>query len=429
MSYWQMVWNGIRRQLWWKTVLFGLLGVAAALVAAGVERYLPFDFPLEISREAVSNLLGIISSSMLAVTTFSLGAMTSAFGSASSGVTPRATKLLQEDSITHNVLASFIGAFVFSVIGTVVLLTGRYGERGRVVLFVVTIIVLVIIVVQLLRWVNHLMSFGRSGATIERVEKIAAFEIETRLAIPYLGANPWHDANALPASAKPVMANEIGYLKFIDVEKLSSISEGADLEIYLPCNTGAFIYDDKPIAWVTGDLTEQTENQIVDSFIFASTRSFEQDPRFGLVVMAEIGSRALSSATNDAGTAIEVITRLTRLLAIWSEGREPDPVRYPRLHLRPLEDLDLFDDAFLIMGRDGGHLLEIQLRMQKSLSALGKMGSQSFRDAAAAHAKLMTIRANASSMLAEDLEYLRQVQVQLEELCIVKGGHTAKRVG
>lgn len=134
MSYWKMVLNNLRRKLWWKTVVYGFLGVLAALLGIFAEWFLPDEIPLDISRDAVANLLGIISSSMLAVTTFSIGAMTTAFGSASSGVTPRATALLQEDSVTQNVLSSFIGAFVFSVIGTIVLTTGSYGERGRVVL-------------------------------------------------------------------------------------------------------------------------------------------------------------------------------------------------------------------------------------------------------------------------------------------------------
>ncbi|NPD16743.1 DUF2254 domain-containing protein [Xinfangfangia sp. D13-10-4-6] len=414
MSYWRMIWNGIRRQLWWKTVTYGLLGLFAALMAIGAERFLPFNIPFDISRDAVSNLLGIISSSMLAVTTFSIGAMTTAFGAASSGVTPRATMLLQEDSVTHNALSSFIGAFVFSVIGTIVLTTGSYGERGRVVLFAITIVVLGMIVVQLLRWVNHLMNFGRSSSTIQRVEAAAAAELEARLSIPYLGAHPWPAQMPPPEGARPVLAGKIGYLKFMDIAGLSTICEEVGLEIYMPCNTGTLLYEDTALAWFTGNLTSELSAQIHENFILAPIRSFEQDPRFGLIVMAEIGSRALSSATNDAGTAIEIITRLTRLLAIWSKGREDEPVTYPRLHLRPLSDADLFDDAFLIMGRDGAHLLEVQLRLQKSLAALGRMGSRHFRQAAADHARLLMIRAEASTMLPADLALLRGTIEQVD---------------
>lgn len=190
MNYWSWVFERFKRQLWWQAVAYGLLGVLTALAALGAERVFPVNLPWDISREAVSTLLGVISSSRLAVTTFSLGAMTSAFGAATSNVTPRATQLLMEDRTTHNVLSTFIGAFVFSIVSTIVLNTGSYGERGRTVLFVITILVIILVVVQLLRWINHLISLGRVGATIERVEEAASKAISQRLEVPYLGAHP-----------------------------------------------------------------------------------------------------------------------------------------------------------------------------------------------------------------------------------------------
>lgn len=408
MTYWQMILNGIGRQLWWKTILYGLIGVAAALVGVVTDRFLYLDLPLEISASAVSSLLGIISSSMLSVTTFSIGAMTTAFGSASSGVTPRATMLLQQDGVTHSVISSFIGAFIFSVVGSIALTTGSYGPGGRVVLFVLTIIVVGIIVVQILRWVNHLMSFGRSSTTTQQVEDIATEELKARISTPYLGANPWKDTSSPPPGAKPLMKEEIGYLRFVNMNDLSCLSDEAGLEIYLPCNPGAFLYKNKPVAWIVGDPDEETLDKIQKCFLVSETRNFEQDPRFGIIVMAEIGSRALSSAVNDVGTAIEIIGRLTRLLAIWGSETADEPVQYPRLYLNPLNVDDLFDDAFLIIGRDGAALVEIQIRLQKSLWSLSEMGSESFRQSARSHAKLMMQRAEGSNMLPEDLNYLRR---------------------
>src|SRR5690606_5644034 len=100
-----------------------------------------------------------------------------------------------------------------------------------------------------------------------------------------------------------------------------------------------------------------------------------------------IGSRALSPATNDPGTAIDVIGRLTRLLAQWAEGRADVPVRYPKLHLHPLSDADLFEDAFMLIARDGAALIEVQLRLHKSLAALQRLGGADFQQAAAAAAQ------------------------------------------
>lgn len=408
MNYWRWVMGKLHRQLWWQAVAYGLVGIGTALLALWAELVFPWEPPWKISRDAVSSLLTIISSSMLAVTTFSLGAMTGAFGAVTANVTPRATLLLMEDRLTHNVLSSFIGAFVFSIVSIIVLQTGSYGERGRAVLFIFTIAILAIIVIQLLRWINHLISLGRVSATIERVEAAARAALQERLSVPYLGANGWFADSPLPQGAQPVLARTISYLQFIDMEKLSQIAEANDLQIYIGANAGAFLYEDTPLAWVIGEMNAEIEADVHDQFVTGSNRSFEQDPRFGLIVMAEIGSRALSSATNDAGTALDVIGRLTRLLALWSKGRSDADVLYPRLHLRPLSDADLFDDAFLILGRDGAHLIEIQLRLQKSLAALQRMGSPEFQAAASRHGALILARGKASPMLPEDLAHLAE---------------------
>lgn len=113
--------------------------------------------------EAVDNILNILASSMLAVTTFSLSIMVAAYGSATTNVTPRATRLVVEDVTTQNVLATFIGSFLFSLVGIVALNMGAYGERGRVILFIVTLVVIALIIFTLLRWIQHLTSLGRVG--------------------------------------------------------------------------------------------------------------------------------------------------------------------------------------------------------------------------------------------------------------------------
>ena len=431
MNYWTWFLGRLKRQLWWQALAYGALGVLTAFAALGAETFFPWQIPWDIDRDAVSSLLTVISSSMLAVTTFSLGAMTAAFGAVTSNVTPRATLLLMEDRVTHNVLSSFIGAFIFSIVSTIVLHTGSYGERGRAVLFLITILVIALVVVQLLRWINHLISLGRVGATIERVEKAAAAAIEERLSTPYLGAHPWLPDAPHPNCATLIAANSIGYVQFVDIPRLSDIAEEHQLQIYIPLNAGAFVYEDVALAFVEGAVSPDIEDEIRSQFVMAQQRSFEQDPRFGLIVMAEIGSRALSSATNDAGTALDVIGRLTRLLTLWSTGRAEEPVIYPRLHLRPLVDGDLFDDAFMIIGRDGAHLVEIQVRLQKALAALQRVGGESFRASAARHAELALARAQASQMIPSDLQYIAEEMKRVRQIAAVQdaSSQSCARIG
>src|SRR5690606_40310590 len=98
--------------------------------------------------------------------------------------------------------------------------------------------------------------------------------------------------------------------------------------------------------------------------------------------------------------AHESVGRLARLPARWAEGRADIPVRYPQLHLHPLSDADLFEDAFMLMARDGARLIEVQLRLQKSLAALQRLGRSGFRQAAAVQAALALER----SLQAMDCE-------------------------
>ena len=77
----------ISKRPWFRASLFSVLGIATALVALAVAPYIPDDDPTRIGSDAVDNILNVLASSMLAVTTFSLSIMVAAYGSATSNVT------------------------------------------------------------------------------------------------------------------------------------------------------------------------------------------------------------------------------------------------------------------------------------------------------------------------------------------------------
>ena len=432
MSRWQWLLRQLTRRLWFRASLVGSMGVFAAILAAVVERYIPWTIPGDIGADAVEGILDIIASSMLAVTTFSLSVMTSAYGSATSNVTPRATKLLIEDRVTQNVLSTFLGSFLFGIVGIVVLKTGAYGDRGRTILFLVTIGVIVLIVVTLLRWIDHLTRLGRVGETTDRVEHATRSALELRIAQPTLGAAPLIDpARDIPHDASPVPADQVGYVQHIDIGALADAADTIDGDIYLAAPVGAFLYPETPLVFVAGSIEGEEGGEalaaIRGAFSVSAERSFDQDPRFGLAVMSEIASRALSPGINDAGTAIDVVGRTTRLLTLWGEGKDrPDEIeiRFPRVHVAPLADADLFEDAFMLVARDGAGLIEVQLRIRKALLALAGIGTDAFRRAALTQADLALARAELSLDLPADRERLASLDAQRRraELVEEEGG-------
>lgn len=415
MARWQWIVQQITRRLWFRASLIGMVGVLTAGLAAIAERYIPWELPGSIGADAVDGILGILASSMLAVTTFSLSVMTSAYGSATSNVTPRATRLLMEDRTAQNVLSTFIGSFLFSIVGIVVLKTGAYGDRGRVVLFIVTIGVIILIVVSLLRWIDHLSHFGRVGETTERVESATRAALEARIAEPALGGSPLTGAAPIPVTAAPLPSESIGYVQFVDVSTLSDLATALDADIFVATLPGRFVYPHTPLAWIgppgpnrkdDSDATSAVQKRLRAAFSIGSERNFDQDPRFGLAVMSEIASRALSPGVNDPGTAIDVIGRTTRLLARWAAGGTAQEPRWPRVRVPVLEADDLLEDGFMVIARDGAGLIEVQLRLRKALLALERMGDASFRAAARHQAELALARAQMALSLEADRQRL-----------------------
>lgn len=413
-SKWVWLISRVARRIWFRATLFSILAVATALIAIVAAPYIPPGLSTQIGADAVDNILGIIASSMLTVTTFSLSTMVAAYSAATSNVTPRATRLVMEDSTTQNVLATFIGSFLFSLVGIVALTTGAYGEQGRIILFGVTIGVIALIVATLLRWIDHLSRLGRVTETTERVEEVTVNAMKTYCADLYLGGLPLEEGSRrVGRSNHPIFVNKIGYVQHLDAAALSAIAQEADLEIAVIAIPGKLVAPPDPIAWATQKPTDELSARLRACFTIGDTRSFEQDPRFGASVLAEIASRALSPAVNDPGTAIDVISRAMRVLAVWAEPKDTSrgEIRHPRLHVVPITVADLFDDLYTPIARDGAGLVEVGLRLQKSLSMLSRFEGGEFKDAAKRHSKEALARAEIALHLDLEKQRLRKASL------------------
>jgi len=70
----RLIWSFtvLARRIWFRATLFSVAAVATALVAIVVTPYIPADLSTTIGADSVDKILGIIASSMLTVTTFSL---------------------------------------------------------------------------------------------------------------------------------------------------------------------------------------------------------------------------------------------------------------------------------------------------------------------------------------------------------------------
>lgn len=388
---WRTYVERLPQRMWFRLVVFAVGALALVGVASAAGALLPTSaVAIDFGQDAALRILQILATSMLAVTTFSLTAMISAYAAAAQGTTPRATQLLIADRTSQNALSTFLGSFVFAIVGIVALSTDSFNDRGRSVLFLGTLFVIALVVATLLRWIHHLTGFGRVPDVIDRVERAATTAIRSYARDPHLGGVA---PVAVPDGALEVVSDRVGYVTGVDIGRLQRVADEAGLTVHMDAMPGAFVGRGTSLARVVGALDEDAAAGVRGAFRVERHRTYEQDPRLGLIALAEIGSRALSPAVNDPGTAIVVLGAVervvTELLTCEADddagggnggggsgsGSDAEP-RFPRVHVPMVALGDLVEDAFRPLARDGAGMVEVGLRVQRVLGDLVRVADE-----------------------------------------------------
>lgn len=357
---------------------FGAAALLVAFIAPLLDRTLPEDITERFSREAVLPILNILASSMLAVTTFSLGIMVQAFRSASGQATPRAYRILMQDMTTLNVLSIFVGAFLFSLGSIVMFRAGFYGPSAAVLIFALTLACIAMIVVAILRWIAHLSQLGSLDHTLELVEKAAVQPLRRLAKEPNFGARPSHHAPYIADGAVPLLAPHSGFMQYISLAELNSDLQKHEATLWITTPPGSWVLQGTPMGYVEG-MDEPLG--LIDNFTIGYERTVEQDARFGMIILSEVASRALSPGVNDPGTAIDVIHRIERIL--WELGQgmaeQKDPVdpTYDRIIIGSVTAGDLMQDGFAALMEDGGGRFDV---MSQVLKSTGRLSLSSWTD-------------------------------------------------
>lgn len=428
--------NRLRERLWVRPLMICVVSIIAVF-AAGLADHSDYIASVpDISAESITLLLSIISDSMLVMAVLAVGAMLAAYEAASSKATPRSFAVVLADDVSQRALSTFIGAFIFSIIALLAMENGYYQKTGRFVLFALTVLVFALVILNFIRWVDRIARLGRMGTTIDKVEAAAASALRLRRRFPTQGA-----ARATGCPGDVVAAQRVGYVQRIDIAHLQRIAEQHGCRITVASLPGSFAVGGRPLACVQPDPAQQSDKSgksakegdvaaggeeasagqdakraqlhaaVRDAFVLGDSRTFDEDPRFGLIVLSEIASRALSPAVNDPGTAIDIIGTLVRLFDVWvSTETESDPAEphYDRVAVPEILPGDMFDDAFNAIARDGAGLLEVTIRLQKAFQALAVMGDGELAETAAAHAAFALEHAQQRLPIPEEVARLQR---------------------
>jgi uncharacterized membrane protein len=412
--YRALIWlKAPENRLWVKPAAGSVVAVLIALAAAAGNRLLPAGLLPDIERSTLDNLLGVIASSMLGVATFSLSIMVAAFSSAAVGASPRAIQLVAGDTDTQNAITTFISAFIYAIIANTALGLGLYGSTGRFILFVCTMGVLLYLIVTLIRWVKTLSVLGRMENTLAKLETAAANAMGAYRRSPGMGARL---AQATTPTGERVHANKVGYLRHIDMQALQEQAVAASVQLHLRVRPGQLVHPGTVLLIVEAGRSADKQpdpDALRQAFVLGDGRTFDQDPRFGLIVLCEVAQRALSPAVNDPGTAIAAMNTITRVLVDTPADEDEQQPSLDRLSLVELDPADFIHQAFDPIARDGAAVPEVQLRMQKLLFIIAAGCGGALGVAARRQAATSLQRALQALVLEQDKTHLSKLHKDL----------------
>lgn len=414
------------RKIWVRAALYSMVGVVAALASVHLGQWVPERVATSLGANAVGSILQVIAASMLSVTIFALSTLVGALLNAAAA-SPRASRIVVEDPTAQGILAVFLGVFVFSLVGIIALSTGAYSAGQRFVLFVFTLAFVVVTVASLIRWIQHITQLGRIEDSVERLERASIEAFEKHRRAPQFGGVSWNDdADPPDADAILLMSDRAGYVRHFDIEALVSHLEPSQ-RVWVLARPGTFVGPNRPLALVARGasgavISDDDLESLRNSWLVGETRNFDQDPRFGVCVLAEVASKALSPGINDVGTAIGVLGRLVRVLATLDRNAEqPNEggVEHAQVRVRPIVALDMLRDAFRSIARDGAGAIELGLRLQATLAHVARLRPRGdvlqgdLGEAAAAIADDALARARSALELPADVSELEAASRQL----------------
>jgi uncharacterized membrane protein len=100
----------------------------------------------------------------------------------------------------------------------------------------------------------------------------------------------------------------------LNIDALVRLAESNNATIAIECGVGETLMEDTALLRVYGAPRELPERELMRCIHLATSRTFEQDPKYAIRLLVDIAIRALSPAVNDPTTAVQALDQIEDLL-------------------------------------------------------------------------------------------------------------------
>lgn len=319
------LWDNLRTSLWFQPVLGAIFGTALAALFSELDRHRGFaNLPLfRISVEGSQAVLGAIATGMLTVLGLVFSILMVALVLASQQFSPRILRNFIRDQAAQNVIAVFVGVFVYSLILLARINHTAGGIESPVLSVTIAIVLTLAALGVFIYFIDHITKTIRANYIMADINRHVMQMLRN---LPRAGlAEPLDTAaeDVLQSEqAKVIPAPTVGYLQSVDREMIVQFARQYDVVVRVEPMIGDFVAAGSPL-FTVGSTAEEINraklasltSDLLETIMIGIERTLLDDPLFGIRQLVDIALKAVSPAVNDPTTAVNCIDYLSNELS------------------------------------------------------------------------------------------------------------------
>lgn len=290
----------LRTTLWPVPVLCVLGGIVLSYATVAVDDGGLVPGALTGGPDAALEILGVVAASMIALTGTVLTIVLVVVQLAMGQFSPRIVRAILHDRPSQIAIGIFAATFAHAMLAMRQIASMEPGAPVPGLAILVAFLLVVVSIVALILYINHIGQSLRVAALIETVgEEIRELVDELYEKTPDAGAE----------CADLVLAPRSGVVYRVNYETLVHAASAADCALVMAPVVGDFVPAGAPLFRVLGDPARLDRDKVASAVALGPERTMNQDVAYGFRMLVDIALRALSDAF-DPTTAVQAIDRL-----------------------------------------------------------------------------------------------------------------------
>ncbi|UOQ91539.1 DUF2254 domain-containing protein [Halobacillus shinanisalinarum] len=427
------LWQNTLQSFWFLPALYGIVSIVLAIVAVNIDfsltgKELKTIVPAVLVPDSklVVKLLSTLTTATLTMTTITFSTIMVVLTTFSGQFSPRTLQNFIADRKVQNILAIFVGGFVYDLVAFL-----QLKSPGKESLFVTPILAGMIAIIGVAAFVyliNHVAKWVQvnnliNRLTLEAIETIDHLDNDIRR-YQEDSRQEWSpNFDAQTAEEGTITTKQPGYVGLIDFGTLMNYIEKDDITVRMNVYLGDYVVTGMKLLSYSQDPDHPVTN--IDKYRscvkVGVERTGVQDIEFEIQKLVEIDLRAISPSTNDPHTAINCINRIGEILIQlgnkeWLRPELYDTQRQQRLTIKQHDFSYYLYKAFFQLRHYGNEDVSVTTAILHVLKLIAGHAPTNLHDTIWKFAEYIFSGFNQEVLLPLDEDYLKHELYQIAEM-------------